>query len=435
MATGGRPVRTCTLNNPYLMEVQASNTKRGRSLERLNQPEPKKMMTVIPTSNSFELLTDDISDVNTMSGTKPKTSRARTVTEILQRKAKPVILLNTSHEQIKRLTNGLGIKCVAQKMRAQGGFQLLPTNKIDKENLIKKLKEIGQSYHTYTEPEDRQHEFVMLNYERQEPEAVLKALQDEKIPATRVSFLRDHKFNPVYKVSFAKNTISYHELTHQHRYVDSLKITWNKLISSRRPTQCKRCQAWGHAAYNCGRPYRCVKCNEKHLPGKEPDMHSTEEMYCKRQKDDNVPPTCVNCNGPHLASSYECPAFIRYQEKTTYRHAQQQRQTPREFISTKAPWANDPSDHKEFPSLVEPNGIPKSRNVNEPRQSRPQINQTQFHAGKKPVPTLEDLTNEYKSIPDIEEATAILQDLFRQLRNCPTPLAKAQKMLSFMQNE
>lgn len=442
---GKYPVRTCTLNNPYRMDLQTTNSKRGRSLDRSSQPESKKMMTAaVSTSNSFDLLTDASTEIIIPSGSKAKTTNFRADTEVKQRKTKPVIMLNTSHEQVKRLTSGLGINCVAQKMRTKGGFQLLPKNKKDKEAIIKKLQDSGQPFHTYTEPEDRQNEFVMLNFERQEPELVLKALQNEKIPATRVSFLRDHSEYPIYKVSFAKNTISFHDLNYQHRYVDSLKITWDKLVSRRRPTQCKRCQAWGHSAFNCGRPYRCVKCNEKHLPGKEPDEHLPEEIYCKRNKNDDTPPTCINCNGPHLASSYQCPAFIRYQEKTAARHENQQQRTPREFTSTRAPWATDPSDHLQFPSLAGPSGqsnypsreINSRQIVNEPRQSRPTENVgTPFHDGRQSVPTLEDLTNEFKSIPDIKEATAILKNLFRQLRNCPTPLAKAQKMLSFMQNE
>ena len=44
------------------------------------------------------------------------------------------------------------------------------------------------------------------------------------------------------------------------RYIESIKIYWEK-FESRRPTvQCYRCQAHGHTSTNCNKTKKCVKC-------------------------------------------------------------------------------------------------------------------------------------------------------------------------------
>lgn len=70
-------------------------------------------------------------------------------------------------------------------------------------------------------------------------------------------------------------------------------------------TQCKRCQAIGHTANFCRRPYRCVKCTDNHLPGE-----------CKVSINNGLAPQCVNCMGRHIASDINCPVIKKYLETT-----------------------------------------------------------------------------------------------------------------------
>lgn len=75
---------------------------------------------------------------------------------------------------------------------------------------------------------------------------------------------------------------------HTRVYIDSMKPA--KIL------QCKRCQRLSHTANYCTHPYRCVKCTEEHEPG-----------TCKLNAPGNtINPKCCNCNGEHIASSYEC---------------------------------------------------------------------------------------------------------------------------------
>jgi hypothetical protein len=68
-------------------------------------------------------------------------------------------------------------------------------------------------------------------------------------------------------------------------------------------TQCYRCQSFGHAARNCNRPPRCVKCSLDHPTSECPKKGFTEEVRC------------CNCNEDHPASYHNCMARINYLER------------------------------------------------------------------------------------------------------------------------
>lgn len=61
-------------------------------------------------------------------------------------------------------------------------------------------------------------------------------------------------------------------------------IIWEKPIKKDGEIQCHRCQQWGHTAKNCNSSYKCVKCDQQHIPGE-----------CKRIRSDTTDPYCINC--------------------------------------------------------------------------------------------------------------------------------------------
>jgi hypothetical protein len=412
--------------------------KRQEQMQRKLQKHPVKV------KNQFDSLADgmDIDPEDQNSNYRPALlkTRQRGANES-QSKIKPIILWKTTHEITNRFIDGLGLKCKRQKLRTPGAYQVFPNNKEEKVKILAGLREdSSRQFHTYTETDDRQLMFVLKGFEFMKDEEVLEILKAEKLNANKVTRIGkvDQKTDyPVYKVSFAKGSINFAKLNNEHRYIDHLKVSWEKLLqSTRRPTQCKRCQAWGHAAVNCGRAYRCMKCKENHEP-----------KECKRTKDDETPPYCVNCQKEgHLSSSWDCESYKRYNMKIQARRQQHQ---PREFVKAPAaPWAQqnpsgsqDPSDHfgpsgpingpygnRNYPPLPGTAVSSQcnteqvhSRPIYQPSQTRPQAN-----------PTLEDLSHEFDEIPGIHEATAILSDFFGQLRRCQDKNAQARLIFRFL---
>lgn len=151
-------------------------------------------------------------------------------------------------------------------------------------------------------------------------------------------------------------------LVYEHKTIANLIVKWEKLdFNRKRPTQCHRCQQWGHSARNCGRLYRCVKCTDTYEPGMCP--RTTREGEAK----------CVNCEGAHPANSRQCRAFLSYQDRTTRHRA------PARFTSTPAPWApngfNVRQHQQDFPPLMI-NQAQQNRAFHQPlAQGHAQLNQ------------------------------------------------------------
>jgi len=62
-----------------------------------------------------------------------------------------------------------------------------------------------------------------------------------------------------------------------------------------KPLRCYKCQQYGHGTRNCNNHMICHRCGE--------DGH--ESFDCES------PPKCANCGGNHMASSKDCPRWLR----------------------------------------------------------------------------------------------------------------------------
>lgn len=91
----------------------------------------------------------------------------------------------------------------------------------------------------------------------------------------------------------------------------------------RQPLQCYNCQRFGHAARDCGMPYRCVKCGQPHGPGKcviPPKGASTASGATSGPSAEVVkrPLRCANCDRiGHAASAPDCPRRLAFMARKT----------------------------------------------------------------------------------------------------------------------
>jgi hypothetical protein len=80
------------------------------------------------------------------------------------------------------------------------------------------------------------------------------------------------------------------------RHILGQGIRWERLKLSG-PIQCMNCQDFGHAAANCSRGYRCVKCRLNHGPKECPYVKGKDA------------PSCTNCGEEHPASYRGCSYY------------------------------------------------------------------------------------------------------------------------------
>lgn len=81
---------------------------------------------------------------------------------------------------------------------------------------------------------------------------------------TTIKSKRESKDLNMYFIQFA-NTTKIQDIT-KIKYLFGQQLSW-EIFKRTDIVQCHRCQRLGHISSNCTMPFRCVKCNESHLPG------------------------------------------------------------------------------------------------------------------------------------------------------------------------
>ena len=94
-------------------------------------------------------------------------------------------------------------------------------------------------------------------------------------------------------------------------------VKWEKFKNSRPVRQCFNCQSFGHSSNFCGKPPKCVKCDQP---------HATKDCT----KPVGTPPKCINCSGDHPANFSGCPRYqqqLHHNQRTTTHPLHQRRAT------------------------------------------------------------------------------------------------------------
>ncbi|RZC36862.1 hypothetical protein BDFB_011737, partial [Asbolus verrucosus] len=163
-------------------------------------------------------------------------------------------------------------------------------------NLKKKIEEQQIEFHTYTIKENKTHAFVLRGLDHQPKiEEIQNELINQKVEVKQIFQMKQTR-RPAYLVITSKNeTID--TLSNKVTVIDYIKISWERHFTSRRITQCHRCQQWGHATSNCNVKEACLKCAGEHLT-----------KNCTKSRD--TPAKCINCGGEHPANYTGCPAYL-----------------------------------------------------------------------------------------------------------------------------
>lgn len=334
----------------------------------------------------------------------PEQSSSKTAEIRTDKTVKP-IFVNNNFNVVNNFINALTLTKLPQlKILYNNKTQVTCFNVADKAKIIEELIVKKLPFHTFTEPTDKDVIFLLKGHNHVTPDELLKKLIDEGIPATKVTFFKDNEDNPIYIVHFKKEqAVSCIQLQHNHKSIGNLIIKWEKLDKRRkRPTQCRRCQAWGHSASNCGYSYKCVKCIEEHLPGQ-----------CQRQTREGNP-KCVNCRGDHAANSRQCQSFRQYEARVASR-------TPaprRTFVSTPAPWNNANMLQRSFPPLQMESGYEQPKENLQEVSFTQQPSSSNSRASRKTGANSSSFANaqsRFMSIPDIDITLNLFNSLVDEL--------------------
>lgn len=234
--------------------------------------------------------------------------------ELPKHRPPPIVISGGSAEHIRRMASEIN--------NQPGSFFInikkdkLATKKItaehwkDYDSLILKLKEEKYQFHTYPKKEEPQMKFVLYGLpiiELDELEKGLKAVNISPIKSVQMKMKqRRHADDQNYLLYFKgenqkgeqeKLFRSFQSITNVCGY----RVRWAKYENKRRgPTQCSKCQQFGHGGRGCNKTPICFRCSEQH--------DSKDCMYVA--KDSNKVPDinlkCHFCGGNHTAISQKC---------------------------------------------------------------------------------------------------------------------------------
>lgn len=189
------------------------------------------------------------------------------------------------------------------------GIKITVSTSTDHRRLTSFLREEGIGFHTYALEDERVLRVVIRGIPaEQDIESVKKDLLAQNFPVRAVHRIISSRLKkacnlvlvildptPEGKAIFDVKSVN--QLKGLHVETPNRKGT---------PSQCHRCQIYGHSARNCYSRPRCVKCLGD---------HGTAD--CARTKSTVEPPSCVLCGTiGHTANYRGCPAAPRANNKT-----------------------------------------------------------------------------------------------------------------------
>ena len=250
--------------------------------------------------------------------------------EIGTRKFKnpPIVLkgIAKSHEQIVKEIKNYIKKGFYLKYSARSTLIYIQDYNEYKMYKNKLAEDENIEFHTYTTSKEKTHAFVLRGLQGDPtPDEIKEDIEENHGIYIKNIYKMKTKYKPLYLL-ITDNDVTLKELQNKVKYILFTKIEWEGRRNEREITQCRRCQTWGHAASNCHRKPRCVKCAQEHY------SHSCELPINGEVK-------CANCNGEHTASNLECPIYImRLKQLQEKKNAD--KDEPQQYIPAPIPVTN-----------------------------------------------------------------------------------------------
>ena len=138
---------------------------------------------------------------------------------------------------------------------------------------------------------------VPLDYTECEIETGIK---DSYLSLTDVvRFNKNHTPMPVVKISFSDVKDRDTLVLQRGITIRDMYLPVQEFVTLRKPTQCFRCQEFGHISTSCTKKQKCGKCASD---------HSTKDC-------NSLTIQCANCDAGHNSSSTKCPVFLKAAQK------------------------------------------------------------------------------------------------------------------------
>lgn len=172
--------------------------------------------------------------------------------------------------------------------------------------VVFELKKAKINFYTHDIKSEKTSRFILSGLPEMDNNEIDVELKNKGLDPVQINKLtvKNPRFanEVLYQIHFVANSTNLKDLS-KIKAINHVIVTWKTHIQRNKgPTQCSRCQMFGHGGKNCHLIENCRKCGDQH----DADSCSTEIEKC------------ANCLGSHRADDEKCPkkmAFVQMRHK------------------------------------------------------------------------------------------------------------------------
>jgi hypothetical protein len=276
-----------------------TNNKQSKSTESLSTLIEDNYS--IPTTNAFSSLQQDAEEAQSSSQVAPQQ---------LKKERVPTITIKWNIQLVKdqlQRANFRGDQYQI-KLTSIGTVVKFSTVK-DYQLFLKRCIDHQVPHFTHALASSKPVRFVLLGLPNLPLDDIATELASYKITPDEIKKtpVRNTRYedHTNYLLYFQKGVVTLNQLR-QIKSINSVIVRWMFYDSKRHgPTQCRKCQMWGHGSSNCHLSPKCVKCAGDH--------NTTDCTFSK--KGEKVPQEqlkCANCHQQHSANFGGCERKKQY---------------------------------------------------------------------------------------------------------------------------
>lgn len=321
----------------------------------------------------------------------------------------PITITDRSLSNVQHIFCGKFPNKFNLKLTSDGIKVFANDMQIHKEIIDFLITSTAYQYYTHRSRDEQLTKFVLHGLHKMEVNDVKASLIEQNIKPFDIKMIpiKNKKFEDqqIYLIYFLKSDKMKLSTLKEIKVINYMRVNFDFYRHKRQgPTQCARCQSFGHGTQHCRKDPKCVRCAGDHKSAECNLISATNHKIPQ----DSI--KCSNCNQNHTANFSKCEARLKFMQRKNRQSPPTQVSNRQHTSSTErhqfrpAPQLNDLN----YPSLPKQNQIPPNRT-----QQLPPVNEQEgpLFSYEQMLPILNEMMTEMSKVKTRKEQVFMMMNL------------------------